>query len=159
MIEIENSNKLDVFKESCSLPGLTQRYLFNKLSKDDYFTCIGREHKHIYKDLKELGIVGGPSIVFHRYHEADVTKIKGKEMCKCVIGFDCNSMYLNCTAKRMCTGYYVLREKKDNFIKQTRYSKESIQWLDYVDKNIRHAENSIHGEKRIENFSINGFVN
>ena len=47
MIKIENSNKLDVFKESCSLPRLTQRYLFNKLSKNDYFTCISREHKHI----------------------------------------------------------------------------------------------------------------
>ena len=40
---------------------------FNKLSKDGYFTYIGRENKHIYIDLKELGIVGSPSIVFHRY--------------------------------------------------------------------------------------------
>ena len=31
--------------------------------------------------------------------------------------------------KRMCTGYYLIREKKDDFIKQIRYSKELIQWL------------------------------
>ena len=37
-----------------------------------------RKHKHIYNDLKEYIIVGGPLIVFHRYHEANVTKVKGK---------------------------------------------------------------------------------
>ena len=62
----------------------------------------------------------------------------------------------------MPTGYYSLREKKHNFKRQTRYSKQSIQWLNYLIReegynNIRHAENSIHGEMRIENYSVDGF--
>ena len=45
----------------------------------------------------------------------------------------------------MPTGYYTLREKKNN-------------WLDYFcNENIVHAENSIYGEMRIENYSVDGF--
>jgi len=39
-----------------------------------YFCGISEEHKHIYKDLREKGICGGP--------EANVTLIKGKNICK-----------------------------------------------------------------------------
>ena len=70
MLVIENNNKLDIFKESVSLPGLTQKYLFKNLG-NDYFVGIGKEHAHIYKQLRELGIVGGPSIIFHRYQECN----------------------------------------------------------------------------------------
>ena len=112
MVAIENKNGLDVFKESVSLPGLTRKYLFSKLQQDnEYFAGIGKEHKHIYKDLKERGIVGGPSIIFHRYQVAGETKIKGKEICKKIIGFDANSLHLWCTAELIPTGYYCLREK------------------------------------------------
>ena len=104
MVVIENKNGLDVFKKSVSLPGLTRKYLFSKLQQDNkYFAGIGKEHKHIYKDLKERGIVGGPSIIFHRYQVAGETKFKDKEICKKVIGFDANSLYLWCTAQPMPT--------------------------------------------------------
>ena len=42
-----------MFKDSVSLPGLTQRYLFRNLG-DDYFTIFGEEHKHLYKELKAV---------------------------------------------------------------------------------------------------------
>ena len=45
MLEINNKNGLDVFKELVSLPGLTQRYLMKNLSDDDYFFGIGKEHE------------------------------------------------------------------------------------------------------------------
>ena len=57
MIRIENENKLDIFKESVSLPGLTKRYLFKHFN--EYFTGFDREDKHLYKILRE-NIVGGP---------------------------------------------------------------------------------------------------
>ena len=61
----------------------------------------------------------------------------------------------------MPTGFYTLREKKQNYKKQTRYSKQSIQWLEYLMRekgwSIRHAQNSPHGEKRIGNYSVDGF--
>ena len=70
-------------------------------------------------------------------------------------------MYLECTAKEMATGWYTLREKKDGFRQQSRYSKESIQWLEHISKErriqIRHEENSPLGELRIGDFKVDGF--
>ena len=75
-------------------------------------------------------MTGGPSIGFTRYHETGENKIRGdEETCKKVIGYDCSSIYLKCTALEMATGWYTLREKKDGYRQQSRYSKEAIQWL------------------------------
>ena len=75
MIRIENENKLDIFKESVSLPGLTQRLLFKDLDSNDYFAGFSREHK-----IRRENIVGDPSIIFHRYQERGVTKTKDKHL-------------------------------------------------------------------------------
>ena len=161
MIEIQNKKKLDMFKDSVSLPGLVQKYLMRNLAEEDYFAGVGKEHAHIYKQLRQLGIVGGPSIIFHRYQEAGVTKIKGKDLCKKIIGFDANSLYLSCTAKDLPTGKYDLREKKDGYKKQTAYSKQAIQWIEHLIRetghDIRHAENSPHQEFRVGNHSVDGY--
>ena len=102
--------------------------------------------------------MGGPSIIFHRYHECGVTKIKDKHLCQKVIGYDANSLYLWCLAHKMPTGYYTLHEKENNFTKHIRYSSEPIQWLDhFCNENIVHTENSIHGKMHIENYSVDGF--
>ena len=47
-------------------------------------------------------MVGGPSIVFCRYAEAGKSKIrshvyKDPKMCKPVVGYDANSLYLYCS--------------------------------------------------------------
>ena len=161
MLDIKVEDKLDPFKDSVSLPGLTQKYLFQNLDKNDYFVGFGKEHKHLYKLLRE-NIIGGPSIIFHRWQEAGITYIKGKNLCMRVIGLDANSLYLWCLAQLMPTGYYTLREKKKNFAKQTRYSSEAIQWLEHMirttKQKIRHATNNPHGEVRIENYSVDGYA-
>ena len=160
-LAIENEQGLDVFKESVSLASLTHKYLQRNLEEDDYFTGISEQHSHIYKDLRTLGITGGPSIIFHRYQEANVTKIKGKHLCKKVIGFDANALYLSCVGRAMPIGYYSLREKKNGYKRETNYSNEAVQWLEYLKRNlkidIRHVLNSPHGEKRISNYSVDGF--
>ena len=76
-----DNNKLGLFKHSVSLPGLAQKYLFMNLSTGEYFVGFGKEHKHLTKLLRD-NIVGGPSIIFHRYYGKDVTLIKGKYLCK-----------------------------------------------------------------------------
>ena len=109
MIDYEREvNGLDMFKDSVSLPGLTQRYLFKKLVEKgkDYFVTFSEIHKTIVKYLRE-SLTGGPSIIFHRYHE----RIKGKYQCKKVIGLDANSLYFYCLAKKMCSGFYSVLEK------------------------------------------------
>ena len=160
MIEIQNKKKFDMFEDSVSLPGLVQKYLMKNLAEEDYF-AIGKERVHIYKQLRKLGIVGGPSIIFHRYQEAGVTKIKGKDLCKKVIGFDVNSLYLSCMAKDLPTGKYDLREKKDGYKKETAYSKQGIQWIEYLIRetghDIRHALNLPQQEFTIGNLSADGY--
>ena len=55
----------------------------------------------------------------------------------------------------MPTGWYQFREKEKDYKKDQKYSRQSIEWLEYIMREeeifIRHAENLVHGEKRIEN--------
>ena len=94
LIAKEKNNRLDIFKDAVSLPGLTQKYLFARLG-EDYF--VGFD---------------SPSIIFHRYQERDVTLIKEKHVCKTVKGFDANSLYLYCLGQLMPTGYYTVQEEE-----------------------------------------------
>ena len=68
------------------------------------------------------------------------------------------------------TGPYCLREKSKNFQKHSKnfndetfikYSQKAINWLESIEKEkniqIRHAENHVHGEKRIQNEYVDGF--
>ncbi len=71
----------------------------------------------IFHAMKESK-VGGPCLVFHRYHEAGVTRIKRAEYdditetwteteyetVQNIIGFDANSLYLWCLAQQMPCG-------------------------------------------------------
>ena len=159
MMKVKIDDRLDMFKDSVSLPGLTQRYLFRNMG-NDYFTVFGEEHKDLYKEMKE-SVVGGPSIVFCRYQEKGKTLIKGKEVCQRITGWDANSLYLSATGDYMPTGWYQFRNKENNFKKDIKHSKQSIAWLEYIMEtqniHIRHAENDVHGEKRIENYSVDGY--
>ena len=151
---------LDMFKISVSLPGLTQRYIFNRIKDDTYFVGFGKEHKSYAKEMRD-SILGGPSIIFHRWHERLKTLIKKikDNFCRCVLGFDANALYLYCFGKKMPTGWYTIQSETDGYKKQQKYSRQSIQWLDYMmhtkNVHIRHAENG--GEHRIDNFLVDGF--
>ena len=54
--------------------------------------------------LMRANVQGGYSGVFHRYHEAGVTRIKGGELCKTVKGYDAGSQYMGCMAQDMPVG-------------------------------------------------------
>jgi hypothetical protein len=58
----------------------------------------------IFYKLKN-NISGGASVVYTRHHEVDETYIRGTEnLCKSVIGFDANALYLWCLAQDMPCG-------------------------------------------------------
>ena len=124
---------------------------------------FGSQHKHLQKELRE-GIVGGPSIIFHRYHEEGVTKIRNENglPCATIKGFDANSLYLWAIGQKLPVWYYKLREKSSNYKRQMRYSSEAIKWLEWKAKElgvtIRHAENNPHGELRIGDLSVDGYA-
>ena len=96
--------------------------------RDNCKICTKNE---AYEMLK-TGMIGGPSIVFCRYAEAGVSQIRshiynvaGEEdakICRAVLGFDANSLYLYCSGQEMpCGKEKVFRcnggvEEKDELI-------------------------------------------
>ncbi len=99
-----------MFKDGVSLPGLVLKYLmkgteseFYLFDEEDKVTKEDRKRNNLFYLLKD-SIVGGPSIIFHRYHEANKTKIRdGDKFCKKIIGYDANALYLWAIAQEMPT--------------------------------------------------------
>jgi hypothetical protein len=70
---------LDMFKDAISLPGLAYKMLLS--CTEEKFSLFKEEDKELFYLLKR-NIVGGPSIIFHRYHEVNKTCIRGGKLCK-----------------------------------------------------------------------------
>ena len=84
----------------------------------DTIVIINEENKDVFQSIK-ANIIGGPSIVFHRYAETNKSMIQrihydsenkkwyhdsfGK-MVKKIIGYDANALYLYCIAQPMLCG-------------------------------------------------------
>ena len=85
---------VDMFKQGISVPGLTLLYLSNDLPEKTYFTLFNKNH--LVKDH----VVGGASLIFHRYHEKRVTTLRQNEYgkaarpCRSIVGYDANALYL-----------------------------------------------------------------
>ena len=92
-----------MLKDGISVPGLTLRYLFKTLPKHVYFSLIRRQDADLHDKIRSQ-IVGGPSIVFHRYHAKDETKLRGEtgKLVKKILGFDANALSLWEISQFMC---------------------------------------------------------
>ena len=83
---------IDMSKRGVSVPGLTLIYLFNDLPEKSYLTFFNEKNKDLHQLVKD-GIVGGPSLIFQRYHEKEVTKISHVEYgdsarkCESIVGY------------------------------------------------------------------------
>ena len=97
---------IDILKDAVSIPGVTLHYLLRgcvERGADLYSPC-----KEAYEMLKEA-VVGGPSLVFTRYHEVGVTKIRSHRIaeppfCKNIMGYDANALYLSTMLRDMPCG-------------------------------------------------------
>ena len=152
---------IDMFKDGISVPGLSLLYLFSNLPKDTFFTVFNNTNKDVHKLVKD-NIVGGPAIIFHRYHEKNVTRIRGgSELCRKVVGYDANALYLWALMQDMPTGWYVRRREENGFRPQQAqpYGQMAVQWLTWeAAKNgctIRHQVNG--REKRIGKLPVDGW--
>ena len=76
-------------------------------------------------EMLTTGMIGGPSIVFCRYAEAEVSQIrshiyKDAKTCRAVLGLDANSLYLFCSGQEMPCGkekvFQANPEEKDKII-------------------------------------------
>ena len=152
---------IDMFKDGISVPGLSLLHLFNDLPNDTNFVTFNRTNSDLHKLVKD-NIVGGPAIIFHRYHEKDVTKIRGGgETCRAIVGYDANALYLWALMQDMPTGWYVRRREENGFRPQQAqpYGQMAIQWLtresDRTGCTIRHQVNG--REKRIGKLPVDGW--
>ena len=152
---------IDMFKDGISVPGLSLLHLFNDLPNDTYFTVFNRTNSDLHELVKD-NIVGGPAIIFHRYHEKDVTKIRGGgETCRSIVGYDANALYLWAIMQDMPTGWYTRRREENKFRPQQAqpFGQMAVQWLtwEYAKSGcaIRHQVNG--REKRIGKRRVDGW--
>ena len=160
---------IDIFKDGVSVPDeiFMMKYLFSNVP-NVYFSLFTEKDKDLYYTMKDNN-VGGPSIIFNRYHEKDKTNDRNVEMrakgrepkpCKKVVGYDANALYLWAIMQDMPTGQYTRRLESDNFNRQWS-GKMAIEWLEWEAYErgikIRHEYNNT--EKRIgaRRLPVDGF--
>lgn len=144
---------LDMLKDGKSIPGLTLRYLFKTLPKNVFFSLINEKHKDLHTLLRSQ-IVGGPSLVFRRYHEVGITKIRnGLKTVKSCTGYDANSLYLWALAQNMPTEFFNRWEKdtktgRFTLKKQSIYGESSREWLEWESfKEQKHILHQFNGKE------------
>ena len=110
---IENMNQfyknicIDFIHQAISIPGVTIRVCLNSITDHAVeFYLFNSKNKDIYQLFKE-NIVGGPSIIFHRYHETGKTFIRNNlnKPCKKIIVYDANALYLWSIGQNFPAGY------------------------------------------------------
>ena len=167
MCEFWQDRNIDMFKDGVSVPGLTMKYLFSIIPKV-YFSLFAEKDKDLYYTMKDNN-VGGPSIIFNRYHEKDKTFIRKAEMtkknlepkpCKKVVGYDANALYLWAIMQNMSTGQYSRRLEEDGFKK--RFSgKMAVEWLEWEayrrQIKIRHGYNNTEKRVGARRLPVDGF--
>ena len=154
-----------MFKQGISVPGLTLLYLFNDLPEKTYFTIFNEKNKdldHLVKDH----VVGGASLVFHRYHEKGVTTLRQNEYgeaarpCRSIVGYDAKALYLWSLMQDMPMGWYTRRREENDFRPESAqlYGQMAAEWLTWESERtgrvIRHQING--REKRIGKLSVDG---
>ena len=151
---------IDMFKDGVSVPGLTLLYLFNELPSNTFVTVFNQTNSDLHLLVKD-NIVGGPAIIFHRYHEKDITKIRGEETCRSIVGYDANALYLWALMQDMPTGWYTRRREEKQFRPQKAqpFGQMAVQWLTWESAKsgctIRHQVNG--REKRIGKLPVDGW--
>ncbi|KAJ8031107.1 hypothetical protein HOLleu_27721 [Holothuria leucospilota] len=114
MAQFYRDKRIDVFKDGISVPGLTMKYLFQK-AEGEPFALFHRSDQDLYYTFR-ANLVGGPSIIFHRYQEKGKTKIRNTDnVCQKIVGFDANALYLWAIMQNMPTGPYLRRREETGF--------------------------------------------
>ena len=97
---------IDILKDAVSIPGVSLHYLLKGAIERKAELYAPR--KEAYEMLKGA-VVGGPSLVFTRYHEAGKTSIRSHQypdskFCENIQGYDANALYLSTMLNYMPCG-------------------------------------------------------
>ena len=97
---------IDIMKDAVSIPGVSLHYLLRGAIERN--AELYAPSKEAYEMLKEA-VVGGPSLVFTRYHEVGKTRIRSHQvadskLCQNILGYDANALYLSTMLRDMPCG-------------------------------------------------------
>ena len=111
----------DILKDAVSIPGMSLHYLLRgAVERNAELYSPGKE---AYDMLKEA-VVGGLSLIFKRYHEVGVTRIRPHRIAeprlfKNILGYDANALYLSTMLRAIPCGKERVVHYEDD-IKQRR---------------------------------------
>ncbi|GMF36794.1 unnamed protein product [Phytophthora fragariaefolia] len=94
--------KCNTARKDMSLGGFRYMKLL-EFNSNRLVYSIDQEEKDIYAKMK-ANIAGGPSIIFNRYAKRNETTIRGGKVCKKIIGYDANALYLWAIGNEMPCG-------------------------------------------------------
>ncbi|GMF15433.1 unnamed protein product [Phytophthora lilii] len=113
--------KCNTARKDMSLKGFRYKKLL-EFNSDKLVYSIDKEEKNIYSKMK-ANIAGGPSIIFNRYAKRNETKIRGGKVCKKIIGYDANALYLWALGNEMPCGRLTTVEAYDGIIDDIKADK------------------------------------
>ena len=97
---------IDILKDAVSIPGVSLHYLLKGAIERKAELYAPSEEAY---DMLKGAVVGGPSLVFTRYHEAGKTRIRSHQypdskLCENIQGYDANALYLSTMLNYMPCG-------------------------------------------------------
>ncbi|GMF64760.1 unnamed protein product [Phytophthora lilii] len=107
--------KCNSARKDMSLGGFRYKNLLEFNSDRLVYSIFFREDKHIYAKMK-ANIAGGPTIIFNRYAKRNETTIRGGKVCKKIIGYDANALYLWALGNEMPCGRLTTVEAYEGII-------------------------------------------
>ena len=158
MMTFYRQMRVDLFKNAVSVPGVARNLIFKHC--DEKFSCIQEKDEDLYRTIK-ANIIGGPSLIMTRHHKVDETLIRGEKLCKNIVGYDANGLYLWAIGQQMPANFYVRRHaplfKPESQIKFLNM----FLWMDELarrnDVTILHKLNNNGKEHRIGQYFCDGW--
>jgi very-short-patch-repair endonuclease len=150
---------VDLFKNVISAPGIARKVLFDDAGEAAHFALPDKWNINLYETLKK-NLVGGPSIIFHRHQENGKTFIRNRKLCKRIIGYDSNALYLFAFGQNMPCGPFTIRREETNFRKEKKDKyMQAYYWLEWlIHKEGKHIQHGFNGkEKYIEPYRVDGY--
>ena len=153
---------IDLIHQAILIPGITMRVCFNSITNPvAEFHLFNPKNKDFFQLFKE-NIVGGPSIIFNRYHETGKTFIQNNpnKLSQKIIGYDVNALYLWRKGQNFPAGYPLIRRQEKYFVREfPQFSGGCRDWIDWLihECNIE-IQSAFHdGEKKIGSYKVNSF--